>query len=363
MKNKIITISFIVILFGIFGANLIIKDTEISISERRKLAKFPEINSEDLLNGKWTKDFEDYTQDQFVERDLFKNVKSFWSINIFNQKDNNKMFEKDGALYKMEYPLSESNVRKNAEKIKNVYDKYLSGKKVYFSIIPEKNYYLNDEHLLMDYNKIEEIMKSNFNNSKDTNNFEYINIFDELKLEDYYKTDLHWRQENLLNVAGKISTSMGLDNVSNVNYEKENIGKFYGTYYGQITSSKVEPDDMFILTNDTIKNSVTYNFETQKEGNVYYRKETKDKYDIYVSGATPLITITNENAKENKELLLFRDSFGSSLAPLLVENYKTITLIDLRYISSEILDKFIEFEDQDVLFLYSSLILNQNVLK
>ena len=58
MKNKIITISFIVILFGIFGANLIIKDTEISISERRKLAKFPEINSEDLLNGKWTKDFE-----------------------------------------------------------------------------------------------------------------------------------------------------------------------------------------------------------------------------------------------------------------------------------------------------------------
>ena len=362
MKNKIITISFIVILFGIFGANLIIKDTEISISERRKLAKFPEINSEDLLNGKWTKDFEDYTQDQFVGRDFFKNIKSFWSINVFWQKDNNKMFEKEGALYKMEYPLSESNVRKNAEKIKIVYDKYLSGRKVYFSIIPEKNYYLNDEHLLMDYNKIEEIMKSNLNNSKDTNNFEYISIFNELKLEDYYKTDLHWKQEKLLNVAGKISTSMGLDDVSNVNYEKENVGKFYGTYYGQI-ASKVKPDDMFILTNDTLKKSTTYNFETQKEGEVYDRKETKDKYDIYVSGATPLITITNENAKENKELLFFRDSFGSSIAPLLIENYKTITLIDLRYISSEILDKFIKFENQDVLFLYSSLILNQNVLK
>lgn len=356
MKNKIITISFIVILFGIFGANLIIKDTDISILERRKLAKFPEINSEDLLNGKWTKDFEDYTQDQFVGRDFFKNIKSFWSINVFWQKDNNKMFEKEGALYKMEYPLSESNVRKNAEKIKMVYDKYLSGRKVYFSIIPEKNYYLNDEHLLMDYSKIEKIMKDNLES------FEYINIFDELKLEDYYKTDLHWKQENLLNVAGKISTSMGLDDVSNVNYEKENVGKFYGTYYGQI-ASKVKPDDMFILTNDTLKKSTTYNFETQKEGEVYDRKETKDKYDIYVSGATPLITITNENAKENKELLLFRDSFGSSIAPLLIEKYKTITLIDLRYISSEILDKFIKFENQDVLFLYSSLILNQNVLK
>lgn len=356
MKNKIITISFIVILFGMFFTNLIVKDTDISTSERRKLAKFPEFNIENVLNGKWTEEFENYTQDQFVERDLFKNVKSFWSINIFNQKDNNKMFEKDGALYKMEYPLSESNVRKNAEKIKMVYDKYLSGRKVYFSIIPEKNYYLNDEHLLMDYSKIEKIMKDNLES------FEYISIFDELKLEDYYKTDLHWRQENLLNVAGKISTSMGLDDVSNVNYEKENVGKFYGTYYGQI-ASKVKPDDMFILTNDTLKKSTTYNFETQKEGEVYDRKETKDKYDIYVSGATPLITITNENAKENKELLLFRDSFGSSIAPLLIENYKTITLIDLRYISSEILDKFIKFENQDVLFLYSSLILNQNVLK
>ena len=362
MKNKIITISFILCLFGMFFTNLIVKDTDISISERRKLAKFPEFKAEDLINGKWTEEFEDYTQDQFVGRDLLKNVKSFWSINIFRQKDNNKMFEKDGALYKMEYPLSEANVRKNAEKIKNVYDKYLNGKKVYFSIIPEKNYYLNDEHLLMDYSKIEDIMKNNLNNSKDTNNFEYIKIFDELKLEDYYKTDIHWRQENILKVADKISTSMGQEIVSDINYEKENLGKFYGTYYGQI-ASKVEPDDIFILTNDTIQNSSTYNFETQKKGEVYDRKETNDKYDIYLSGVTPLIKITNENAKTNKELLLFRDSFGSSLAPLLVYNYKTITLIDLRYISNEILDKFIEFENQDVLFLYSSLILNQNVLK
>ncbi len=356
MKNKIITISFIIILFGMFFINLIVKDTDISITERRKLAKFPEVSIDNILNGKWTKEFENYTQDQFVGRDLFKNVKSFWSINIFRQKDNNKMFEKDSALYKMEYPLSENNVRKNAEKIKNVYDKYLTGKKVYFSIIPEKNYYLNDEHLLIDYNKIEGIMKDNLES------FEYINILDELKLEDYYKTDIHWRQENILKVADKISTSMGEKIVSDIDYEKENVGKFYGTYYGQIASN-VNPDDIFILTNDTIKNSSTYNFETQKEGEVYDRKETNDKYDIYVSGATPLIKITNQNAKENKELLLFRDSFGSSLAPLLVENYKTITLIDLRYISSEILDRFIEFENQDVLFLYSSLILNQNVLK
>ena len=38
-------------------------------------------------------------------------------------------------------------------------------------------------------------------------------------------------------------------------------------------------------------------------------------------------------------------------------------LIDIRYISSKLLGEYIEFNDQDVLFLYSTLVLNQNILK
>ena len=76
-----------------------------------------------------------------------------------------------------------------------------------------------------------------------------------------------------------------------------------------------------------------------------------------------MISIENPNSKNNKELLLFRDSFGSSIAPLLIQNYSKITLVDLRYISSKMLGEFIKFNDQDVLFLYSTVVLNQNILK
>jgi len=58
---------------------------------------------------------------------------------------------------------------------------------------------------------------------------------------------------------------------------------------------------------------------------------------------------------------MFRDSFGSSLAPLLVEGYKKITMVDIRYINSDVLDAFIEFNDQDVLFVYSTLLLNSSL--
>ena len=39
-------------------------------------------------------------------------------MNVLGQKDNNKLFEKDEAIYKMEYPLSENNVKKSLNNIK-----------------------------------------------------------------------------------------------------------------------------------------------------------------------------------------------------------------------------------------------------
>ena len=355
-KNIIITIGFVIILAIVFVANLIAEDKTISTSERRKLAQFPEINVSKILSGDVIDKWEKYVEDQFIKRDLFRGIKSFWSMNILAQKDNNNLFEKDDAIYKMEYPLSENNIEKSAQKINEVYEKYLKDMNVYYSIIPEKNYYLeNDDHLKLDYNKVQEIMDSQLIE------LEFINIRSGLELEDYYRTDLHWKQENLEEVVKIIQNNMGLEETGD-NYEVHDKGQFYGAYYGQLATD-VSPDNLYILTNETIEKCTTYNFETQKTESVYVETNSSDRYDIFVSGATPLISIENPNAQTDKELLLFRDSFGSSIAPLLVENYSKITLVDLRYISSTILDNYIEFNDQDVLFLYSTVVLNQNILK
>ena len=57
---------------------------------------------------------------------------------------------------------------------------------------------------------------------------------------------------------------------------------------------------------------------------------------------------------------IFRDSFGSSIAPLLSEGYAKITLVDIRYLRADLLERFIEFKNQDVLFLYSTSVLNHS---
>lgn len=357
IKNIIITIGFVIILIGVFLTNIIAKDKQISTTERRKLAQLPEISFTKIINGDVTKKWEDYVADQFIGRDLFRTIKAVWSMNVYNQKDNNNLFIKEDAIYKMEYPLSETSIEKTADKIKMVYERYLQNMNVYYAIIPDKNYYLqNDDHLKFNYEKAKQITAGKLKNMN------YIDIWESLKLEDYYKTDLHWKQENLQNVVKTIQEGMNLKNTQEIEYTIKDMGDFYGTYYGQL-GLDLPADRLYVLTNKTLENCITYNYEKQKRGKVYEQTNSADKYDIYLSGATPLISIENPNAKQEKELLLFRDSFGSSLAPLLVKNYSKITLIDLRYISSQLLEKYIGFEDQDVLFLYNIVVLNQNVLK
>ena len=57
------------------------------------------------------------------------------------------------------------------------------------------------------------------------------------------------------------------------------------------------------------------------------------------------------------------DSFGSAISPLFLEGYSKITLIDLRYVASQLLPEFVTFhENQDVLFLYSTSLLNSGML-
>jgi hypothetical protein len=91
------------------------------------------------------------------------------------------------------------------------------------------------------------------------------------------------------------------------------------------------------------------------------KAEGKDPYELFLSGNQPYVRITNPANPEGKRLVVFRDSFGSSIAPLLAQGYSEVILLDLRYLSSAFVGKVgIDFRNADVLFLYSTLLLNSS---
>lgn len=352
MKNKILTILFCIFIFGFMVLNLLTKNLEVSESERRYLAVLPELTMENIFNRSITDNLETYLTDHFVFRDTFRSIKTLFNLNIFNKKDTNNLYYKDNHIFKIEYPLKEDKVKNFSNKMNLIYDNYLKGMNVYLSIIPDKNYYSNDDYLSLDYDKLINIVNDNINN-----NIQYIDITKSLKLDDYYYTDIHWKQENLSNVINTLSINMKFNIMTN--YKENKYEGFKGTYYGQL-GLNVEKDTLTYLTNDIIDNSVVTELDG-KQTKVYEIESLgkMDSYDVFLNGPTPLLEISG-NADSEKELIIFRDSFTSSLAPLLLNGYKKIILVDLRYLNSNLLSQYIEFNNQDVLLLYNTTIINNS---
>ena len=362
IRNLVTSVTFLVVIFGLFVASIISPDALYSLTERRTLAQFPELSTETLLNGKFTGSFEGYTLDQFPERDSFRKLKAFYFMNIMNRGQVNKYYTADGYIDKLEYPKNQAAFDNAFAIFKDVNDKFLKGTdcNVYLSLIPDKNYFMaaQNGYLSFDYDKITEEVKTNMPYAT------YIDIYNTLSLKNYYYTDQHWKQETLMPTVRALLAGMGKE--TNAEYDIVKVEKdFYGTYYGPSTFDKTSPDVIQYLTNDTIKNCkvTSYDSGMGKKTSVYTLAdlEGNDMYDVYLGGPDALIVIENPNATTDAELVIFRDSFGSSISPLLIDAYAKITLVDFRYVNYNALNAFVKFENQDVLYLFSTLIMNNSL--
>ena len=328
----------------------------VSDSERRPLAQMPSVSLDTLSGGKFMSDFEKFALDQFPLRDGFRTLKSLFHQYVLGHKDNNGIYLHSGFAAGQEYPLNQDSVNHAMERLNYIYNKYLTDSKVYMAVIPDKGYYLAEEagQLAMDYEALFAAVQNAMPWA------EHISLTESLSLEDYYQTDTHWRQEQLLETAEVICQAMGIHGPKPEDYTATALERpFYGVYYGQ-AALPMEPESMYILQSDLLADCRVYDYETGNYGSVYdlTKLDSRDLYDVYLSGARALLTIENPHAKNDKELIVFRDSYGSSLVPLLVQDYAKVTLVDIRYISSDLLGQYLDFHGQDVLMLYSALILN-----
>jgi len=158
-----------------------------------------------------------------------------------------------------------------------------------------------------------------------------------------------------------MSKKLGFD-YKKIEYKKNYYDNFYGVYYGESALNR-KPERLTYLTNDSLDNVKATYLEEPSLKTIYNKDNLTnlDSYDVFLDGPSAFIEIENKDAKTSKELIVFRDSFGSSLTPLLVPYYKKITVIDNRYFHSNYLSNLIEFKDQDVLFVYSTLLINESL--
>ena len=327
-----------------------------SDSERRHLAQFPELTVETILSGKFMSGFADYAVDQFPIRDGWRTMNAMLSYGL-GQKDNNGLYIHDGYIVKMDYPMDEQSVNFAADRFEDLYEMYLTEcENVVFAIVPDKGYYLADEAgaLKPDYEGLFAMLETRFDWAA------FADLTGVLSADSYYRTDTHWRQEALIPVAQVLGDALGVP--VRTEYEVEKAWwDFKGVYYGQ-AALPLKGEDLNWLVWEGIEDVTVYSHDSGTEVPLYNRDKllSRDPYESFLSGNMALLTVTNPNAQTDKRLVVFRDSFGSSIVPLLVDSYAEITLVDTRYMNPGMIGQFVDFEGADVLMIYSTLVMNSS---
>lgn len=353
----------------------------VSRSERRRLAQKPELTWESIVDKSFMDDTESYLLDHFPFRDGLRRVKAYFAYGVLRQKENNEIYVVQGHAAKLEYPLNEASVKRLAAKMAGLRQQYFPEQNVWYAVVPDKNYFLAEQngYPSMDYDWMIRLLSQELAKSAD---FGYIDIISDLTIDDYYHTDTHWRQEQILDVAHHIADATGVGGSLNFSkggdpgFTEHTIDDFYGVYYGQ-AALPMEPDTIVYLTDEVTETASVWSLEENLSGGkvrlpggagavekpVYQLDrlddgKSLDNYDIFAGGASSLQVITSPDAVTDRRLIIFRDSYTSSLVPLLLGAYSEITLIDLRYIDSARIGEYVDFAGADILFLYNTVIVN-----
>lgn len=323
-------IFFVSILFVGMFMGILLPDKLVSNTERRKLAQMPELSWESIMDNEYSDSLEIYLLEQFPGRDVFRMMKAEFDTRILRKSDSSGYAKIETHLFQIRTSEEEEQIQRAGELFQNITATYFEEANVYYSIVPDKNYFV-DSLPCYDYQNTAKILAETFVMGTE------IELWDHLELDDYYHTDLHLKQDASIPLANQLLDRMGRGGTTVFEYEMVlATEEFYGGYAAN-SAYYVQPDMLYYMENDIIRDATVYDYETGSMMEVYTleKLEEMDDYDIFLGGARALLTIRNTQVENGRRLILFRDSFGSSIAPLLLNGYEEIILIDLRYVSAD----------------------------
>ena len=358
---KTSAVLFVLFLVLFVGANIITKDKTFSETENRILAGKPKFTVDKLIEGRFTSKFEDYVVDQFIGRDFFTNIKI--SVDKFlGKKESNGVFlGKDGYLIENFSKPNEEAVNENLQAINNFSIRYKDVKQ-YMIISPTAISILKNK-LPMDAPVMDQ--EAYLQSYKDKLPYgvkfvdNYKTMYDHRNEYIYYKTDHHWTSLGAFYSYKELAKYMGLEETPDNYYKQQLVSNdFFGALSSKSGYDVKEGDkvNVYLPVNEDSQNVVVnYVEEQEKTATLYSSKalEQKDNYEVFLKGNHPLVKIQTD-AKNDKTLLIFKDSYANSFIPFLVKDFSKIIVVDPRYYYEDI-DQLMQQESVDeVLYLYNA---------
>lgn len=328
---------------------------DFSENENRYLASFPKFTLARLVNGDFMADVENYINDHFVFRDGWVAVQSSLEY-ASGKRENSGVYIGKGALLSIIDEPDGKSTAKNIEAI-NYFASQInvpvslmivpSASEIQPEKLPDFAVTWSQRDVIADiYSQCEGVKCVSVYETLKEHSADYI----------YYRTDHHWTTYGSYLAYVEYCRALGL---LPHDYVAETVSNsFNGTLYSK--------SGVRFIKSDTIESyklgfnarcDVYSGGETKSYDSVYFDEylDVKDKYAYFLGTNQPIVTIyrdTDSDGDNAKKLLVFKDSYAHCMAPMLLENYSQVTLVDLRYFRQQ-LNSVIDVADyDDVLFLY-----------
>ena len=346
LKYKLSGIFSAMLILLLMAATIVRPKGSISYQENRNLADFPKLTFSSIFNGSFINSLSDYSKDQFAFRSKFLNLNA--DMSFYNgERVVNDVYITNNMLLnaKKREKISEWS---SASKINDFSSNCDSA--VYVIAVPSSDGVYADKlpkHLT---SYTQKSMIDDFYSKLD-NNIKRIDAYNVLKMLNenyiYYRNDSKWTSYGAYCVYRTAIQKLGFIPIAYDKYTIEHItSDFKGDLYNKSQYSTVEPDILDIYY-DVDGSNVTKVSAYDKSGishdvSLYNRQFAKTNYPyrIYPSESNEIIKI-NTNVKNDKKLLIIKDSYANCFIPFLIQHYSQIAVVPENFDSraySDIID-------------------------
>ena len=349
-----LTVLFTLFLGVILVGSFLLPDKEFSELENRYLAKPPKLSVENLENGKFMEDAEDYVNDHIIGRDFWVALKA-WSERLSGKQENNGVYfgKEDTLLNRLDEPDPD---------VLNEYAGYVNALvdnvdvPVYFGIIPSSSEIWSDRLPKGAPTADEKAIIDTLYDTVQTYTIDLYSALESHKDEEiYYRTDHHWTSLGAYYGYTALMEAMGMEPIPLDESAKVTVSdSFYGTIFSSSGVRWVAPDHIDRYISGDGVQVTSYFDSTPTEGSLYVDSylDKKDKYSSFLGGNQPLCVIQTQHTDAPK-VLVIRDSYTDSLAPFLTQNFSEIHLFDPRMNLNSVKAYVEENQIDQVVVLYS----------
>ncbi len=327
------------LLFGFVAAvtlsDLVNPVRAFSEMENRELKTASQFTLSRLFKGDFQSRYEEVVADQFVGRDEWITLKSMTESALLKTENNGVIYGKNGALFGKLTSYNQEQLTKNIGFLQQFAEKHDN---VTFGVIPSGYTYSTDQ-LPAGSGQIDQLPIIADIEKSLADSVQWFDVAGLLTAQEseslYYNTDHHWKGTTAYLAYTALCEQLGMQPVAEDQLTLREVNDFYGSYFSKCKKAGIQPDT---LTFYDLPFQVAATVDgTQKSG--WYdpaQLEKRDKYGAFLYGNGGLTILsrldrqTKEADHETSRLLLIKDSFSNALAPLFMNNFDEVYIVDLR---------------------------------